>query len=149
MAEALQQLHDAGYIHRDLRLDNWMRDAGGRIILGDLGAAAAVGSVPLAQLPFGYSHGPLGVLQALQDKSELPVATVEQDWEQFSRVVIATLAGVTVVHVPGEYGQMMDGWMAVDAALPTAYQRLLLLAGDSGRRTVALIQEAIFALPFL
>lgn len=151
MAAALQQLHDVGYVHRDLRLDNWMRDARGRIILADLGAATKVRRRPFPHLPFGFSYGPLEVLEAMRGDHDgefaLPTTTFEQDWEQFVRVIIATLAGVTVVHVPGQFGQLADGWKAVDAALKKPYTELLQVVRDDRKRDVATVQALIRALP--
>ena len=52
LCRALAAVHRAGFIHRDLKAQNVMREAGGRIVLMDFGAAAVMstGSHPVPDL---------------------------------------------------------------------------------------------------
>lgn len=52
LCRALAAVHQAGFLHRDVKAQNVMREAGGRIVLMDFGAAAVVnvGSHPAVDL---------------------------------------------------------------------------------------------------
>jgi eukaryotic-like serine/threonine-protein kinase len=54
LCRALAAVHQRGIVHRDIKAQNVMREAGGRTVLMDFGtgdAAAALGSAPLAGTP--------------------------------------------------------------------------------------------------
>lgn len=64
LARALQAVHDAGLLHRDVKAQNVMREPGGRVVLMDFGAgltgdaAAALAGTPLYLAPEVLSGGP-------------------------------------------------------------------------------------------
>lgn len=153
MAAAVEQLHSCGFVHRDLRLNNWLRTADGAVILSDLGAAVPVGTAASRLTPFGFNFGPLCVLEAMAaEPSALiaPAAEFQHDWEQLARVIIAAVAGVRIAYEPSDYDALLRGWRAVDASLPPPYRALLQLAtSTSPKATAASFQEAVSKLCLL
>lgn len=115
MAMALQQLHEQGYVHRDVRLENWLRDPAGEIILSDLGAAAREGAVAEPDVPFGFCFGPIAALKALACDDALPPAQFSHDWEQLARVIIVAASDVKLTLDSVSPSQMLAAWKAADA----------------------------------
>ena len=93
LADALAGLHAAGWVHRDPRPPNFFRDAAGRFILCDLGAAARAGDAAAARdaRPWAFPYGPLAALRALARRDPPPPPAPAHDCEQAARLAYAAL----------------------------------------------------------
>lgn len=72
-----------------------MRDAQGRMVLLDMGAAVAVNTPHNAATPFGFTYGPLRVLEAMASGAELPNALPADDFEQLGRAALVAATGAS------------------------------------------------------
>ena len=143
MADALHELHSRGFVHRDARPENFMRDAEGRMVLLDFGAASHVGSRHDTRRPWGFTYGPLRVLQAMADGVDLPVTRPADDFEQLARVAVIAAAGASpaLAFSPAE---LLEQWLALDDLLPddgAAHKLLALVTAsevDVGQLKVAI-----------
>ena len=130
LVDALALMHQAGFVHRDPRPDNFFRTAAREFILGDLGSAVAIGSTDGATRPFGFTYGPAAALVALAMNTPLPAAQPEHDMEQVARLVYAALArdwNTLPAHAPA--AQLLEWWRVRDELNPLA--TLLQLAREA------------------
>jgi hypothetical protein len=116
LVDALRALHGQGYVHRDPRPQNFFRDGNGAFVLSDLGAAVRIGTRPDPSRPFGFTYGPLRVLERLAVGAALGPVSPGHDLEQVARIVLAGAAGVSV-SAGASPGQLLAAWRAADEAI--------------------------------
>jgi hypothetical protein len=135
LLDALANVHAAGWVHRDPRPANFFRDPAGRFFLADLGSAVRVGESAHPAVPFGFTHGPLHVLDALAAKEPLPPAAPADDLEQVARLVYAAQARLAAEGLPvaPEPRALAAFWRGVGELEPLA--TLLRLAAEAAPGT--------------
>jgi serine/threonine protein kinase len=117
--DALSVLHSAGFVHRDARVENFMRDKEGHMVLLDLGAAVKVGSLHDSGRPWGFTYGPLHVLEAMTRHVEMPTAAPADDFEQLARVAIVAATGASPKWTSDSPAELLTQWQALDEAIIT------------------------------
>jgi len=114
LVDALAGMHAVGWCHRDPRPANFFRDAGGRFVLCDLGAAARIGDAAVAAdgRPWAFPFGPLAALGALARGGPPPPPAAADDFEQAARLAYVAHArdGDSLPAVHGTHTDMRAWW---------------------------------------
>ena len=121
LVDVLALMHEAGFVHRDPRPVNFFRTAAHEFFLSDLGSAVVIGGADNGTRPFGYTYGPLAVLDALATWRAPPAAQPEHDMEQVARLVYAALArDGNKLPVSATPAELLEWWRVRDELLPLA-----------------------------
>lgn len=152
MIDSLAELHVRGFAHRDTRVENFMRDKEGHMLLLDLGAAVAIGSPHNSDRPFGFTYGPIRVLEAMANGDSLPNARAADDFEQLARVALVTATGASPRFGSSDPDALLRNWQALDSNIQSsmgdgpAVALLALLSSPDGIEDVETFKQAIKAL---
>jgi len=122
LVDVLSLMHTAGYVHRDPRPVNFFRTASGAFFVADLGSAMKVGTTADGDSrPFGFTYGPVAVLNALTLKVPLPAAQPAHDMEQVARLVYAALArDGSTLSACASPAELLEWWRLRDVLEPLA-----------------------------
>ena len=136
LCRALAAIHAAGLIHRDVKAQNVMREAGGRIVLMDLGTGREIGpralpdlaGTPLYLAPEIFQGAPASEKTDLYSLGVLLYHLVTGSFP----VRATTIEELTQAHAAGASVRLRD----VRADLPTAFVRVVdrIIAKDPDER---------------
>jgi serine/threonine protein kinase len=152
VCRALGAVHEAGLLHRDVKAQNILRDATGRLVLGDFGtgvevdehagvAEPQIAGTPLYLAPELFDHHPATVGSDLYSAGVLLYFLVTGNYPVRGR----TSAEIRRAHVTGQRVRLRDARADLPERFVDAVEALLATGSDRRHGTAAAAERALGA----